>query len=884
MQTQTPGSSIAGLTGCVLLAAHGLAGAATLGAPVLESGLGESLRIILPVVPTGRDKLTVDCVKLRAGGELNDISNNVRADVVTTGERQAVVLTTVKPVNELVISVGVSLECGAFFLRRYTFLLDLPPAERRGSSAATQTVSPPGVFAEGTSAPPAATGASGLPGEVSAAKGVEAAAQTPRRRARNAQTAPNDAPRKSATRAGMGTSARATSVMRPEDEPGVLARSSSAAQAARAARAARAGRAPLAPPVRSMLKIELGGIDEFLASQPRLLLEQSTGMRLATDISAPDRQSSAAIAADRGFKQAHARYVAAMRDAPDPLTTENEALGKRLDGFSRDLASLKLDLQSTRARAEALEASRVPWWWLLIAAALAALLAGAGAAWWSRRGVGRPAGRLINLDGPRPGTVNKPFGTAPQEPAYQRDFTETVVMTRAERARRVARGEPDPGAEAVAAEVAGGADSAHAAPAGDAVPTPITAPMTASMAAAEAPRDTSEDLVSFNLPRFDKPTSAPPAVQQAIAAASTARAAAAATPVAAATSATPAPAIAPAPATLIKLDKNSLTQQLAAMEDLSDEAWASYRHPSDTSGVAVPFGATTTPAGPAAPINMIDDLQIDFSIDMEVKPLGAAAEAVPAAQPRDAGMISTSDISAMFAPPALDAAQSGIARVPNSALPLALTAKKDGDMFALDVLDAPAVLKATGTGSGITLAAMAPSAPDSAESEKMRDVMTAASEVMEKVHKLMQDGHPGGALRTLGIYLESAPPQAPPGPWIQLAHTLHEVGMRPEYLEAQELFRERFGADLPSWEAAYELKKHQMGMARVTGIEIMVAAGRGKPELIGRLAGLAYRVVVPAEVLFDVLLHRELLQQVAQTLIESEGAATADGGGVDISL
>ena len=97
--------------------------------------------------------------------------------------------------------------------------------------------------------------------------------------------------------------------MRPQDEPGVLPR------AGRAPPAVRVPRPPLAPPLRSMLKIELGGIDEFLASQPRLLLEQRTGMRLATDLSAPDRQSAAAIASDRGFKQAHARYVAAMRDA-----------------------------------------------------------------------------------------------------------------------------------------------------------------------------------------------------------------------------------------------------------------------------------------------------------------------------------------------------------------------------------------------------------------------------------------------------------------------------------------------------------------------------------------------------------------------------------------
>ena len=119
---------------------------------------------------------------------------------------------------------------------------------------------------------------------------------------------------------------------------------------------------------------------------------------------------------------------------------------------------------------------------------------------------------------------------------------------------------------------------------------------------------------------------------------------------------------------------------------------------------------------------------------------------------------------------------------------------------------------------------------------------------------------------------------------MQLAHTLHEVGMRREYVEAQALFNERFGASLPGWDAAYELRRHQIGLARVPGIEIVVAAGRGKPELIGRLAGLAYRVAVAPEVLFDVLLHRELLQQAAHTQAASLDTAGAGGDQVDFSL
>ena len=78
-----------------------------------------------------------------------------------------------------------------------------------------------------------------------------------------------------------------------------------------------------------------------------------------------------------------------------------------------------------------------------------------------------------------------------------------------------------------------------------------------------------------------------------------------------------------------------------------------------------------------------------------------------------------------------------------------------------------------------------------------------------------------------------------------------------------------------------------MGLARIPGVEIMLAAGRCKPEMIGRLAGLVYRVALPPEVLFDLLLHRELLQQAvsAQAVPASAaGASSAASDGIDISL
>lgn len=155
------------------------------------------------------------------------------------------------------------------------------------------------------------------------------------------------------------------------------------------------------------------------------------------------------------------------------------------------------------------------------------------------------------------------------------------------------------------------------------------------------------------------------------------------------------------------------------------------------------------------------------------------------------------------------------------------------------------------------------SAPDAAESVEMHVVMASASSIMETAQKQMEQGNSGAALRTLGNYLKSAPAKAPPGPWIMLAHVMHELGMKREYKESQPLFKVRFGADLPSWDDAYELRKEQLGLARMPGLEKMIATERGKPDLLARLAGVAYRIDLAPEVLFDLSLQRAVLQLAA---------------------
>ena len=162
----------------------------------------------------------------------------------------------------------------------------------------------------------------------------------------------------------------------------------------------------------------------------------------------------------------------------------------------------------------------------------------------------------------------------------------------------------------------------------------------------------------------------------------------------------------------------------------------------------------------------------------------------------------------------------------------------------------------------------------------MQEVMAAASSIMEMAQQQWTSTSAAMAMKTLTTYAEAAPATAPPGPWVMLAHVLHDVDMKRQYLELQSLFSARFGAALPSWDDASVLRTEQLGLARAPGIEIMAASGRGTPNLVGRLAGVAYRVDVPQAVLFDLQFHREVLQLVAECRPGGEDA----GGSIDLAF
>ena len=316
-----------------------------------------------------------------------------------------------------------------------------------------------------------------------------------------------------------------------------------------------------------------------------------------------------------------------------------------------------------------------------------------------------------------------------------------------------------------------------------------------------------------------------------------------------------APGPAPAPAPFV-LDKNSLTQQLAAMTDLADESWASYRHSSDTSGVALPFAsanpdAPATPPAADAPLNIQFDLSEDIAAHAEQKSVNDEPE------------------------PAFDPASAALApsKAATNDAPVEL------DPFALETLDLPTFLaeasEAVPAAFGFESAV-----PSAGQAVVMHSVMAAASSIMETAWRQREVAGNAQAVKMIATYVQSAPSKAPPGPWIMLAHLLHDVGMKREYVALQALFQERFAGHLPSWEEAYELRKEQLGLARAPGIEILVANKRGQPELIGSLAGVAYRTDVPPAVLFDLTFQREVLQLAA----DCPPGFTQTESDVDLSL
>lgn len=797
---------------------------ASLGAPELESALGERLRVVLPITGLAKEPLTVDCIKLYASNtEPYDVSNLIRASLIQRGSGQAVVLTTAQSMHEVAVSFEAGIGCGIFFSRRYTLLLDLARDRAPASGAAATPVAP---AAEAISAP-------------SAASAAATAAIKPSWRLRPRGDGIN-AP----VAAGLGQAAKTASVvrrLRPEDEPGVLPRSRT--------------RKALAPPVRSMLKIDIGGIDEWLTDPSRSPLEQSTGMRISGSLGGNARPAAAA-SADVEFKQAHARFLAALRDKPDPVSQENELLARRLDAVAKDIASLRLELQASSVRAKELEATRVSWWWLLVAAVLSAAAA-AGLMLALRN---PPARQLILIDPDHKATRVRTPNARTAEPDGSAGVT-AITGTIAISGGPQAADAHQPATEPSAATTADAASVPFDLPPAAKAPVPLVA-----ATAAYTPVQAAE---------FDNPLkySAPIAALRAAVNA----------PEDAVLRINPSPAL-----TAQKPDKNSLTQQLAAVEELSDESWTSYRYSPDAGGAAASLGVQGVPGSGKPPVSLVpipsspdDDhatpFELNFDLDAEMEAYSkAATESQPAVPAFD-----FSAAAASATPQAL-ATSGGIPAAPGEGVVEATTIQA-GDLLNFDFDDSAANPDRTEVlPQGDASAALAYQAnrPTSNQAVMMQVMMATASGVMEASQQKWDAAGAAEALKILIPYLQLAPPNTPPGPWVMLAHVLHSEDMRAEYETVEKTFLNRFGAALPLWEQAASLATEQLGMARAPGLEIVVASQRGTSVLIGRLAGLAYRIDAPVEVLFDLQFHRQVLQLAAECRLD-DAQSVPD---VDLSL
>ncbi len=796
--------------------------AVTFGAPELESGLGERLRVVLPLTGPVKVPLTVDCIKLHASAaEPYDVSNLIRASLIQRGSGQVVVLTTAQAMTDVAVSFEAGIGCGIFFSRRYTLLLD--PARELPSGAGTATTAPAGQVAEPATVP--------VPSAASVTAASLTAAPKPSRRLR-LRGEGIGAP----AAAGARLAVKPASVVRrvrPEDEPGVLPQSRTGT------------RKPLAPPVRSMLKIDIGGMNEFLADPSRSPLEQSTGMRLSGELGGNARPAAAA-AADVEFKQAHARFLAALRDKPDPVAQENEALARRLDAVAKDIASLKVELQASAARAKELEAARVSWWWLLATAVLAAAAA-AGLTLALRK---PPPRQLILID-PDERSVRARASavraTEPDESPGAVAITETYAMP--DRPRPPEENQLAPESAAAAAK---------AKPAGSGNVIRYSAPIAAVRAAIKAPDD-------------------------------------------AALRGMPASAVA-AP----KPDKNSLTQQLSAVDALSDESWASYRPPADADGTALPFGAAAAPDSGRTAVNLVPievdgdashgaSIEINFDLDAEMAeytkaatlsqpaafefdPAAAVAEAAAAAGAAEIPFSLSGDISY----------QTGLIDVPFD-MPAGATAGAGapaghpGDLLNFDFDDPAADPDRTHVSpwrDPSVAMTYQTSQPPNDQALLTQVMMATASGVMEAAQRQWDEAGAPAAFKLLVPYLQLAPANTPPGPWVMLAHVLLHENLQAEYATVQNTFRERFGAPLPDWQTASTCAAQQAGLGRVPGLEIFVASQRGTAVLIERLAGLAYRVDAPAEVLFDLQFHRQVLLLAAECTLDN----TQSGPDIDLAF
>ena len=124
-----------------------------------QSGLGEPLRLVIPVLssadePLGSDEFAGECFKLVApmAGDLPGL-DSARVALEHRGGRAFVVLTTQQPINEPIMRIAVQAGCRATVSREYTVLLDPvtiePPIAEKSATPVAAAMAAPAAMARG---------------------------------------------------------------------------------------------------------------------------------------------------------------------------------------------------------------------------------------------------------------------------------------------------------------------------------------------------------------------------------------------------------------------------------------------------------------------------------------------------------------------------------------------------------------------------------------------------------------------------------------------------------------------------------------------------------------------------------------------------------------
>jgi hypothetical protein len=187
-----------GLTSVFALVWATNAAAIGLGTAVLDSGLGEPLRLSLPV--TVQPDEDIGCIQVRARGNDLPAVFNTRSSVVRSGGQTRIEITSAQSVNEPAIGLVVSVGCSAPVAREFVLFLD-PPIAMPTRAAPTPSPIPRSVVEPTvprgipqSPTPGASDASSGPPNNATAAAPRPPRAKRPPRRRVPPPVVPSDVP------------------------------------------------------------------------------------------------------------------------------------------------------------------------------------------------------------------------------------------------------------------------------------------------------------------------------------------------------------------------------------------------------------------------------------------------------------------------------------------------------------------------------------------------------------------------------------------------------------------------------------------------------------------------------------------------------------------